>query len=297
MGDLARSAQAYRGPRRSRFAALLAASTVLLAACSAAAPSPGGAGPAPDDEATTVPGWPSAIAAIGHSGLTGYNSEGNGADARSNSWATGTNPEVDSVYSRILGHNPAIEGHATNLAVDGSEVVDLLRQAEHLGALTPKPEIVLIQSIDNDMQCDGTDAEHLPVYREGLVKVMDALSEGVPDATVLFVSQWGSVQIYDAAVLQIDPRHVAGTGPCDTVDPATLHAVPAKEAALQALVDEYFATIVDVCAQYANCMTDSGAMQKLALAPEDLTSDLDHLTASGHTKMAAIAWDVLDVGP
>src|SRR6478735_7244529 len=94
-----------------------------------------------------------------------------------------------------------------------------------------------------DMQCAGTDSEHLPVYREGLVKVMYALAGGVPDATVLFGSQWGSVQIYDAAVVHIDPRHVAGTGPCDTVDPSTLDAVPAKEAALQALVDEYFAKI------------------------------------------------------
>jgi hypothetical protein len=229
--------------------------------------------------------------------LTGSNSEGTGVGVRSSSWATGTNPQVDSVYLRILAHNPAIEGHATNLAVDGSEVVDLLRQAEHLGAVTPKPERVLIQSIDNDMQCDGPDAEHLPVYREGLVKVMDVLEKDVPDATVLFVSQWGSVQIYDAAVMQTDPRHVAGTGPCDTVDPSTLDAVPAKEAGLQALVDEYFATIVDVCAQYANCMTDDGAMQQLALAPEDLTSDLDHLAVSGHAKMAAIAWDVLDLGP
>src|SRR4029079_13719524 len=107
-----------QGRLRSRGAAALAASIVLLASCSAAAPG-GGTGPAAHDGATPVPGWPSAIAAIGHSGLTGYNSEGNGADARSNSWVTGTNPEVDSVYARILAHNPAVEGHATNLAVDG----------------------------------------------------------------------------------------------------------------------------------------------------------------------------------
>ncbi|MFH8250973.1 SGNH/GDSL hydrolase family protein [Microbacterium sp. B2969] len=266
----------------------------MTTACSAPAPAPAAASRAtPTATVTAVPGWPSAMAAIGHSGLTGYDSKDRGVDAKSNSWATGDNPDVDSVYARIVAQNPAMTGHAVNLAVDGSGVVDLLRQAKALASMDPKPELILVQSIDNDMQCDGTDAEHLPVYREGLVEVMDALAAGVPDATVMFVSQWGSVERYDAAIVQVAPSHVAGSGPCDTVDPATQQIVPEKEAGLQALVDEYFATIVDVCSQYEHCMTDGGAMQGMEVEPADLTPDFNHLSEAGHAKMAAIVWQVL----
>lgn len=285
------------GRSRARLlAVVVAAPAFLLTACTAgttATPTTPGPASSASPSVTAVAGWPSAIAAVGHSGLTGYDSEQPQIDAKGNSWATGDNPAVDSVYLRILAKNPAIEGHATNLAVDGTGVVDLLRQAEELASITPKPELIVVQSIDNDMQCDGSDAEHLPVYRAGLVEVMDALAEGVPDATVFFVSQWASAEIYDAAVSKIDPSHVAGTGPCDTVDPASLEVVPEKEAGMQALVDEYFATIVDVCSAYENCRTDEGAMQTLRLDPADLTPDLDHLTAAGHAKMAAIAWGEL----
>lgn len=285
--------------RKARFCRLLVGCALLtplvaVAGCSAGDPS---ATPTASASAVAaVPGWPSALAAIGHSGLTGYDSANPGQDARTNSWATGENPDVDSVYSRILESNPAIENRVTNVAVDGSGVVDLLRQAKQIIAVTPEPELVLIQSIDNDIQCDGTDAENLPNYRAGLVEVMDTLASGLPKAKILFVSQWATVATYDAAAVQIDPEHLAGGGICDVVDPATLQIVQAKEAALQTLVNEYFAAIVDVCAAYENCSTDGGAMQSMALAPEDLSPDLNHLSVSGHAKMAAIAWDVLYPG-
>ena len=62
-------------------------------------------------------GYPDSITVLGHSGSTGENSDPDqpGVEVRENSWATGTNPEVDSLYLRILEHNPAIEGHAIAL--------------------------------------------------------------------------------------------------------------------------------------------------------------------------------------
>ncbi len=280
-----------RASRRGSIIAALGVVALALSGCSADAGTRAASASASDP--VPVAGWPSAMAAIGHSGLTGYDSDRRNADAVGNSWATGDNPDVDSVYLRILAHNPAIEGHHVNLAVDGSGVADLLRQATKLVAMTPKPELVIVQSIDNDMQCDGTDDAHLPVYRAGLVKVMDVLSNGLPDATVLFVSQWGAVVIYDAAAFGVDPLHMAGNGPCDTVDPVTKQIVPEKEAGLQTLVDRYFAVVTDVCSAYRNCRTDENAMQGMLIGPDDLAPDLNHLSVAGHAKMAAIAWQVL----
>ncbi|WP_457100529.1 hypothetical protein [Microbacterium sp. P5_E9] len=281
--------------RRGAWAALIVGvvAALALAACSNGQPVAAPAESASPPPAEAVPGWPSAIAAIGHSGLTGYDSAAPGVDARSNSWATGDSPDVNSVYLRILAENPAVEGHAVNVAVDGSNVNGLLGQAKLIVGEDPKPELVLIQSIDNDMQCDGTDEQHLPVYRDGLVKVMDVLSAGLPDATILFVSQWASVEEYTAAAMAVDPARIAGTGLCDVVDPATLEVVPEKVAGLQQLVDSYFNTVVGVCSAYAHCITDEGAMQAMQLDPVDLTPDFSHLRPSGHAKMAEIAWDAL----
>jgi hypothetical protein len=62
-------------------------------------------------------GYPDSIVALGHSGVTGYDSDPSRpeADATANSWITGTNPAVDSLYQRILARNPRINGHNTNL--------------------------------------------------------------------------------------------------------------------------------------------------------------------------------------
>jgi len=50
-------------------------------------------------------GYPNAIAVLGHSGATGESSDPNKPlhyEARENSWATGTNPAVKSLYRRLL---------------------------------------------------------------------------------------------------------------------------------------------------------------------------------------------------
>ena len=69
-------------------------------------------------------GYPSSIAVLGHSGATGENSDPSkpGVEVRANSWATGTNPEVKSLYQRLLAKNPAIKGHNVNLAQSAATV-------------------------------------------------------------------------------------------------------------------------------------------------------------------------------
>jgi hypothetical protein len=242
--------------------------------------------------------FPDSIVVIGHSGATGYDSDpaAPGRDTPANSWATGTNPDVESVYLQVLAHDPAIEGHASNLAVSGSTVVGLADQARSAVALLPAPELVLVQSIDNDMQCDGNDAQNLPLFRERLTGVLETLTEGLPGARIFFVSQWADVATYSTAVAAIDPGHLAGDGPCEVVDPTTMELDPRKEAGLQALVDDYFGVVVDACAHFPTCGTDGGAMQGMDLAPDDLAPDLDHLSIQGHRKVAEIAFRALS-GP
>jgi hypothetical protein len=66
--------------------------------------------------------YPSSMVVLGTSTAAGW-----GADAAhpfraapEDSWATGTNPAVQSIYSRILAMNPTIKGHNVNLVGGGS---------------------------------------------------------------------------------------------------------------------------------------------------------------------------------
>ena len=93
---------------------LVAVVWALLASCSS--PGDAGAGTAAttssSSQATQASDqYPNAIAVLGHSGATGYDSQAAGVDARENSRATGDNPAVDSIYLRLLALNPAVRGH------------------------------------------------------------------------------------------------------------------------------------------------------------------------------------------
>ena len=109
-------------------------------------------------DAAGVATYPNSIAVLGHSGATGYNSDPARprVDVRANSWATGTNPAVKSLYQRLLALNPKIKGQNVNLAQDGAKVDGLLKQARAAAKLSPRPELVVIQIMDNDIRCDGT---------------------------------------------------------------------------------------------------------------------------------------------
>ena len=194
----------------------------------------------------------------------------------------------------MLATNPSLEGHATNIAIDGSNVASLIAQASQLVDRTPKPQLVLIQTIDNDQKCDGTDAANYDPYRTKLTQVLDTLAQGLPDAQIFIVSQWADVETYDRVVFAMDPSHLAGDGPCDTVNPQTMKIDPAKEGYLQGMIVDYWGIVTDVCALHRTCKTDGGAMQHMDLKPEDLGSDLNHLSVAGHAKIAAMVWAVLN---
>lgn len=141
MAELRRNVLSIAGPDRGRAPLGLAVTllSVLLAACgsgsanqsitpatpsvpasssalpSAASPSaaatPSAVAPSASSASETGPGG---IVVIGHSGATGYNSNLShpGEDFKANSWATGSNPDVDSIYLRSLATDPTVEGKA-----------------------------------------------------------------------------------------------------------------------------------------------------------------------------------------
>jgi lysophospholipase L1-like esterase len=240
--------------------------------------------------------YPNSIVVIGHSGATGYNSDPHspGVDARGNSWATGSNPAVNSVYRRILARNPGIKGHNYNLAVDGSEVTDLQRQAREAVSLPTTPELVLVQTVDNDMHCDGTDPQNYKPYAAGLARTLAIIAKGAPDAHVFIVSIWATVRNYTNVIKNIPAERAdnTGNGPCDVFD-QTGKERPAGIASMEKIIDSYHKQIAVTCARFPNCRYDHGALYHMVIQRADLTPDSNHLSIRGQKKMAATAWSAL----
>jgi hypothetical protein len=54
-----------------------------------------------------------------------------------------------------------MRGHNYNFAVNGTTVDNIEFQLQRLlGGADPLPDVLIVQTIDNDMRCDGTDPEN-----------------------------------------------------------------------------------------------------------------------------------------
>ena len=81
------------------------------------------------------------------------------------SWATGTLPEVTSVYLRMVGVRPEDEGYVANAGQGGAPATRLAGMTEQALSGVPVPALAIIQTIDADIQCDGKDADRMKLIR------------------------------------------------------------------------------------------------------------------------------------
>lgn len=245
--------------------------------------------------------YPNAIVALGHSGTTGANTDPRRpGDNRSNSWVTGDNPAVRSIYLRLLALNPAIRGHNANLGVGGSNVDDLSTQVDQALRLSPLPDLFVIQEIDNDIRCDGTDPDNYRPFADKLAAQVARIVAKAPDAKILLVSSpAGTVDDYARIISRLlGPGREAntGTGPCDLFAPSG-KAAPAHWRYLDRIVRQYQSRVKSVCAQFPTCQYDDGALARMKLAAADLAFDEQHMSVVGLRKQAQLEWQVLGYGP
>jgi hypothetical protein len=235
-------------------------------------------------------GYPSSIAVLGHSGATGENSNPRqpGVEVRENSWATGTNPKVNSVYLRILAHNRAIRGHNDNYAEAGADVQALSAQADTLLQRDPKPELILIQSMDADVTCP-LDRGALSAYRGKLTATLEALGSGAPDSREFVVSQFGNPRT-DAKILTREERaSQGGTGPCDFMTPRG-GVAPKKVVRLERSIHAYEAAVKTACTAVRQCTYGGDALAHTIDKRTYYSNDLNHFSITGHAKAAAAVW-------
>jgi len=238
-------------------------------------------------------GYPRSIAVLGHSGATGENSDPDRphVEIPQNSWATGTNPKVHSVYLRLLERNPAIAKHNFNFAEGGATIDQVSAQADRLLATDARADLILIQVADNDMTCP-LDPDALSEFRDKLATMLQKIGREAPDSAQFIVSQFGSPSTFLKTFTRDELASQGGTGPCATTAPNG-KIRPQELVRLEKIIHAYEAALRDACDEVRQCTYDGGAFGEIVDRRGDFSSDFSHFSIQGHAKAAAVAWAAL----
>jgi hypothetical protein len=254
------------------------------------------AGPATSSTAAAVnPANPVGVIAIGHSGLTGEGSDPSrpGQVALENSWATGTSPQVNSIYRRLVAVHPETVGHVANTAQGGAPASSLAGQAQFALETVPAPALVVVQTMDGDIRCDGTDREHVAEFGVAVADALEVVTVASPDSRILVVGQLGRPsRSFVKKLVAEDPTVKAGltgSGMCDFFGPDGALNKKAFDT-LTSIIEDYETEQARVCATVPNCRTDDGARAAYADRLENFSSDWNHLNVRGQAEAAEITW-------
>jgi hypothetical protein len=285
----------------TRVCANLAVGLALLAAVSCGS----GSGPG-STSTTTAPASPPSgttsashplrgIIVLGHSGLTGENSDPQspGMPALQNSWATGTHPAVDSIYQRLVAVDPAFRGHAVNAAFGGATAATLVGQATKALGIEPNPRLVIIEIIGTDVRCDGSDSSHYPVFGRQVKAALDLIARQAPRATILLVSLPGRpLQVSKAIIGTAGVPAWSGSDMCSPFDP-DLRLDMKHIRTLTGIIEGYESELAKVCATLPECHTDNGRathFQVRASYYNYSNFDWHHLNVTGLAALARFMW-------
>lgn len=224
---------------------------------------------------------PKVMAALGDSITRAFNSDGPGCptgpalDCVKNSWATGTNPAVDSQFQRIEAIDPGRHPVAFNDARSGARATDLLGQAETAAA--QDASYVTIEIGANDA-CGSTPTvtfheqvetalKHLvnaepKVYIEMLsipdINQLHTLFTSPPDLNAL--TRWSALNVCQALL----------ANPLST-EPADLE----RRAGFRDQVIALNGQLADVCAEFKRCRFDHNAVFNSSFTKADVATVTD----------------------
>jgi lysophospholipase L1-like esterase len=222
---------------------------------------------------------PRAIAALGDSITRAYNSDGPGCptgpalDCGKNSWATGTNPLVQSFTERLDAVLPG-DIVAYNDAVSGARAVDLLAQAQL--AASQDPDLVLIQIGANDA-CAATPTP-TPFFRSQVRAALEVLVAADPKVYIQVLS---IPDVNNLRTIFTDPpdqnalTRWSSFNVCQGLLAEPLStATPDEErrAAFRAQVIAYNEALAEVCAEFRRCRWDEYAVFESSFTTEDVAT-------------------------
>lgn len=216
------------------------------------------------------------------------------ADCPRNSWSTGNGTSVNSHYKRILAENPAIKGHATNLAVSGATVSDLPGQAA--AAVGTGAEYVTVLIGANDACHNGIDGmTSVANFRAKLDEAFDTLAKGLPNARVLVASIPNVNQLWSAGHTHRTISTLWSAGIClallDNAESEAQADVDRRHR-FQQRIGEYNSQLAAACRRYGRkCRSDGGAVYDAKFSLDDVVViDFFHPNVNGQNKLAKVTF-------
>lgn len=246
--------------------------------------------------------YPSSMASAGDSITRAYNTGSNAfLDAPANSWSTGTNASVNSLYLRILAQNPAINGKNFNAAQSGAKMTNLAGQISTINGYQVEYVTVLMGANDVCTSSEST-MTAVDTFRAQFQTAMDGLVSGSPNAQVYIVSV---PNIYNLWSVLKDNRSARSTwallGICQSMLANPLSTQQAdiqrRDRVRQRNID-FNTQLQQVCAQYPQCRFDNNAGFNTAFVASDVSSrDYFHPSLAGQAKIANVAWQASGLAP
>lgn len=211
------------------------------------------------------------------------------------SWATGSDPAVNSHLLRRQAQAPGLAG--INLAAGGRKVSDLRSQAEQ--AVDAGSEYVTILIGTNDV-CRETLADMTPVetFRSQFDAALDTLTGGLPSSLVFVASIPDPGRLREIFAGDATARAVwAADGPHGTCGAflenplSELDADVQRRAAAHARIVDLNRQLAEVCAEHPGCVYDGGAVFDWDYGPQHVTtSDYFHFNVAGEAGLSAIIY-------
>jgi lysophospholipase L1-like esterase len=215
------------------------------------------------------------IAALGASVAAGAGTQP--GPELANSWATGTNPKVNSIYLRLRERNGS-GVRAFNAAAPGAYMSFLQYEAARL----PKGvDLVMVDMGGNDA-CDSPTSSAV-LFRSQLEDGLRAIGARAPAARIVVLSIIDHLALWDA-VKTIPEARIFRT----LCKPAT---TASGRRALRKAIGVLNHELETVCARHPKCRYDGGAVFRIRWSRADVsTLDYYHPSVAGQRKIADAVW-------
>ena len=245
---------------------------------------------------------PNSMAALGDSITRAFNTGSIPfTDAPANSWSTGSNTAVNSLYNRILAQNPTIRNNNFNQAVSGARVRDLPSQVQ--AAVTRHPDFVTILIGANDV-CQSSESAMTSVqtFHDQFLAAMNSLAAGSPQSRIFVLSVPDIFNLWSVLKDNRQARTVWTTlRICQAMlaNPASQQPADVeRRARVRQRNIDFNTQLQQVCAQFVQCRFDNNAVFTQVFTPADVsTRDFFHPSLSGQAALAAVTWRASGLAP
>jgi hypothetical protein len=241
-------------------------------------------------------------------------------------------PAVDSLYQRILAHNPSIAGHVANYAVTAVSVSDLARQAKL--PVGQGAQLVTVEIGLNDacapLGSNGGQPTPLDMFKRDFQQALGILVAAPSHPRILLASLPNLNRTW--ALFKSDPNAQV-RWPFGVICPpllsnptSTAPADVARRAEFLARIAAYNLIEYAACSQTPNCSSDRGALLFWRFGTQDIatvnntggvdafpfnlpvlapmgpgaipnsTGDYWHPTLQGQASIAALEWQAFGIG-